>query len=66
MVAKHGMVKTRAEGVDDAVWRGEVHIGDPHGKEVITLEEMVEAVVFDAVGVAAGNYLVKVVGHCFC
>ena len=66
MVAEHRMVEPSADGIDDTVGRWEVHIGDPHGQQVITLEEMVEAVVLNAVGVATRNYLVKVVGHCFC
>jgi len=59
-IAKHGLLNARAQGVDNRFWRGEIHIGDPHGQNVFVV-----VIPFGAVAVFAIEYDVeKFIGVC--
>ena len=60
-VAEYLVVATISYCVHDEVRRFEVHVGYPHGQQIIGAEHLVQHVVFHAAGAAAGDYLVKIV-----
>ena len=61
-VAQHLMGTAVAQGLHDEVGGAEVHIGHPHGGEVVATKEHLQRVVFYTIGMTARDYLVEVVG----
>ena len=60
-IAQHLVVAAGAQCIHDKDRSAEVHIGHPHGGQVVATEKQLQCIVFDACGVLARDDFVKVV-----
>ena len=62
-IAQHLVLQPAAQGIHHKRWRTEVHVGHPHGRQVVVSPYILHAVPLHRIGTTTVNYFVEIINH---